>query len=118
MRNGTQKGGRPRLPENEKCNKPLHFKVTEDEYNKFIDKVNKSGKSQSEVLRQMLSKVQIRPRMSNMDWQNRRDLQGACNNLNQLAHQANIAGYGEEIKEQHMSLMTDISTLLKGELKP
>ena len=56
--------------------------------------------------------------MSDMDWQNRRNLQGACNNLNQLAHQANIAGYGEEIKEQHVSLMTDISTLLKGELKP
>lgn len=86
---------RPRKPEKEKVTPTIAFRVNQDDYDKFEAKCAAAGLTKSEFFRDHVihNTTQVIPALPPSADARRAVflLQKASNNLNQLAHRANVA---------------------------
>lgn len=64
-----------------------------DEYGSLKIKANKAGINQSEYIRQCVKVSIVKQRITSELMNHIRQLSGMANNINQIAHKANAAGY-------------------------
>lgn len=85
--------GRPVKEAAEKKGHKITIKMAVDEYGSLKTKAHEAGINQSEYIRQCIQvsivKQRITPELMNYV----RQLSGMANNINQIAHKANAAGY-------------------------
>ncbi|MFR9592498.1 MAG: plasmid mobilization relaxosome protein MobC, partial [Rikenellaceae bacterium] len=86
-------GGRPTLPESQIRSIPLNIRLNLVESVKLQESAKAAGISVSEYARQAIIRGKIEPRISPETMGLIRRLCGMDNNLNQIARQANAAGY-------------------------
>ena len=89
----TKRGGRPAKNSIEKKQRVVSTKLTKPYYYAIQKRAENAGISLSEYVRQAVVSGQIVPRISRQDADTIRKLAGESNNLNQIARQANAAGF-------------------------
>jgi len=85
--------GRPAKKTDEKKNYKMTIKMASDEYDTLMAKVHEAGISQSEYTRQCIKASIVKQRITPELMNYIRQLSGMANNINQIAHKANAAGY-------------------------
>ncbi|MBJ9920550.1 plasmid mobilization protein [Burkholderia cenocepacia] len=104
--------------------KPVSTRLTEEQWQIFNDKVERSGMSSSEFLRDciLMNRTQIveRPRVTVERQRIMYVINKTGNNLNQLAHVANTARVSGHLSESTFAALVDelemITQLLKAHL--
>ena len=76
-----------------------------DEYGSLKTKAHEAGINQSEFIRQCIQVSIVKQRITPELMNHIRQLSGMANNINQIAHKANAAGY--PIIHQHCLLMNE-----------
>ena len=89
----TKRGGRPAKNSIEKKQRVVSTKLTKPYYYAIQKRAENAGISLSEYVRQAVVSGQVVPRISRQDADTIRKLAGESNNLNQIARQANAAGF-------------------------
>jgi hypothetical protein len=95
----TKTGGRPAKNSIEKKQRVVSTKLTRPYFYAIQKRAEDAGISLSEYVRQAVVCGQIVPRINCQDADILRKLAGEANNLNQLAHQANISGFAQVAAE-------------------
>lgn len=90
------KGGRPKLPFSQKRQYHKTVKMNTKEYYTLMSKAKAAGMSMPKYLRECCMSSTIVARINKEETDIMRKLCGMANNLNQLAHTANISGYRGE----------------------
>lgn len=108
----AKKGGRPRKADAEKLNYKLTVKLCTKDYFSLKAKAVTAGMSPSEFARAAIIDCRITPRLTPQEAGWIRDLSGMCNNLNQLARQANRDGF-TKWASANASLGLDILNVIK-----
>lgn len=108
-----KRGGRPTKTTTEGKNYRVNIKMSTSEYYILKARVKESGVSLSEYSREILSKGFIKQRMPLEILDLIRKLCGMANNLNQIAHKANLSGYNST-KNEYLFLAEKIDKLLKS----
>jgi hypothetical protein len=93
------KNGRPTKSAAEKKSYKVNLKMATEEYYLLKSKARLANITLSEFIRQAIEKSEVRQRLSPEHLQYIRQLSGMANNINQIARQANAAGYSEAAKE-------------------
>ncbi len=79
--------------------KQLNLRLRSEEYNTLRERATESGLSVSEYARQAITNGKVEPRITPETMALVRRLCGMDNNLNQLARQANAAGFTQVNRE-------------------
>ena len=87
------KGGRPKKGAADKLKYRLTVKMATSDYYTLKGKVRNAGISTGEFLRRCMRNGQVKERLTPEHTGYVRQLCGMANNLNQLAHKANAAGF-------------------------
>ena len=87
------KGGRPKKGAADKLKYRLTVKMATSDYYTLKGKARSAGISAGEFLRRCMRDGQVKERLTPEHTDYVRQLCGMANNLNQLAHEAHIAGY-------------------------
>lgn len=91
--NQRNKGGRPKKGTADKLKYRLTVKMATSDYYMLKGKARSAGISASEFMRQCMRNGQVKERLTSEHMDYVRKLCGMANNLNQLAHKANAAGF-------------------------
>lgn len=91
--NNRNKGGRPKKGAADKLKYRLTVKMATSDYYTLKGKARSAGMSAGELLRQCMRDGQVKQRLTPEHTDYVRKLCGMGNNLNQLAHKANAAGF-------------------------
>jgi hypothetical protein len=86
-------GGRPAKEPAEKKGFKITVKMAMDEYGTLKAKAHEAGINQSEYIRQCIQSSIVKQRITPELMNHIRQLSGMANNINQIAHKANAAGY-------------------------
>jgi len=86
-------GGRPVKEAAEKKGHKITIKMAMDEYRSLKVKSHEAGINQSEYIRQCIQTSIVKQRLTPELVNYIRQLSGMANNINQIAHKANAAGY-------------------------
>ena len=86
-------GGRPVKDAAEKKGHKITIKMATDEYGSLKAKSSEAGINQSEYIRQCIQVSIVKQRLTPELVNHIRQLSGMANNINQIAHKANAAGY-------------------------
>ena len=92
-RERTSKGGRPVKGAAEKLKYRITVKMATEDYYLLKSKAKSAGVSASEFIRGCITEGGVKERLSKEHGDLIRKLCGMANNLNQLAHKANAAGF-------------------------
>lgn len=87
------KGGRPKKEETEKLKYRVAVKLATADYFRLLIQAHEAGVSPSEYMRECFRNGHVKERLSEEHAGYIRQLCGMANNLNQLAHKANAAGF-------------------------
>ncbi len=109
------KGGRPTTEESKKRTHAINIRLNLRELVMLKMSAKSAGISTSEYARQAITNSRVEPRITAETMELIRRLCGMDNNLNQLARQANSAGY-PEVYYENLRLANRIDNLL-NELK-
>lgn len=90
-RTGRNKGGRPKLPDGEKCNCPVKVYFDRTNYTKLIRRSRRTGGRFPESCTSWAVNGYVKEAVPQGVAHNLRALAGMANNLNQLAHLAHIS---------------------------
>ncbi len=91
----------------------IGFRATESEYQRLGALGRKSGKSKSEIIRELLLTGEVRERINKEHIALIRQLIGEATNLNQLARKANTFGY-TAVAEELENLKIKIEKIIKN----
>lgn len=86
-------GGRPVKEAAEKKGHKITIKMATNEYRYLKTKAHEAGINQSEYIRQCIQGSIVKQRITPELMNHIRQLSGMANNINQIAHKANAAGY-------------------------
>ena len=86
-------GGRPAKEPAEKKGFKITVKMAMDEYGTLKSRAQEAGINQSEYIRQCIQASLVKQRITPELMNYIRQLSGMANNINQIAHKANAAGY-------------------------
>jgi hypothetical protein len=86
-------GGRPAKGPAEKKGHKITIKMATNEYGSLKAKSSEAGVNQSEYIRQCIQVSIVKQRLTPELMNHIRQLSGMANNINQIAHKANAAGY-------------------------
>jgi hypothetical protein len=86
-------GGRPAKGPSEKKGHKITIKMAVDEYRYLKTQALEAGINQSEYIRQCIRVSIVKQRITPELMNHIRQLSGMANNINQIAHKANAAGY-------------------------
>lgn len=89
------KNGRPTKESAEKKGYKVTLKMATKEYFSFKAKAKSAGITRSEYIRRCIRSSSVKQRLSSELMGYIRQLCGMANNVNQIAHKANAAGYME-----------------------
>lgn len=120
----TQRKPRGRPKADRALGKPVSTRLTDEQWRVFVDKVQRSGLSPSEFLRDCIltnrTQVVARPRSTVERQRIMYVINKTGNNLNQLAHVANSARVSGRLSEPTFAALVDelemITQLLKAHL--
>lgn len=87
------KGGRPKKGATEKLTYRVAVKLAAADYFRLLTQASDAGVSTSEYMRECFRNGHVKGRLSEEHAVHVRNLCGMANNLNQLAHKANAAGF-------------------------
>ena len=107
-----KKGGRPRKSAAEKLNYKITVKLCTEDYYSLRAKAATAGMRPSEFARAAIVGSRVIPRLTPQQAGWIRDLSGMCNNLNQLARQANAGGLPQLLKA-NAALGMEITKVIK-----
>lgn len=85
--------GRPVKAPAEKKGYKITIKMAKDEYGSLKAKAFEANINQSEYIRQCIQASMVKQRITTELMNHIRQLSGMANNINQIAHKANAAGY-------------------------
>ena len=105
------KGGRPEKSIVEKRTYRVNVKMNTEEYYTCKAQALEVGVTLSEYVRLAISNSKINQRLSPEQLDHIRKLCGMANNLNQIAHKANAAGY-HDARTEFLYLANKIDNLL------
>lgn len=105
------KGGRPKKGATEKLSYRIGVKMAAADYFRLLTQAHDAGTSPSEYMRECFRNGYVKERLSKKHTDHVRQLCGMANNLNQLAHKANAAGFAAVRLECHV-LVARIEELL------
>lgn len=105
------KGGRPTKSLIEKRTYRVNLKMNTEEYYTPKTRASEAGVSPCDFIRVVILKTEIRQRLSPEWMEQIRKLSGMANNLNQIAHKANAAGY-PDARMEYLYLADKIDLLL------
>jgi len=105
------KGGRPTKSLTEKRTYRVNLKMNTEEYYTLKARASETGVSPSDFIRAIILKAEIKQRLSPELVEYIRKLSGMANNLNQIAHKANTAGY-RDARTEYLFLAARIDNLL------
>ena len=86
----NKSGGRPAKNRVNKYQKVVSTKLTELQFYAIRKRATEAGLRVSEYVRQAVVSVEVTPRLNRQDADTIRKLAGEANNINQLAHRANV----------------------------
>lgn len=107
----SNKGGRPTKSNIEKRTYRVNLKMNTEEYYTLKYRASEAGISLSDFIRAIILKAEIKQRLSPELVEYIRKLSGMANNLNQIAHRANAAGY-RDARTEYLFLADKIDNLL------
>ncbi|MDO5570183.1 MAG: MobC family plasmid mobilization relaxosome protein [Bacteroidales bacterium] len=105
------KGGRPTKSLIEKRTYRVNLKMNPEEYYTLKARASEARISACDFIRAAVLKAEIRQRLSPEAMEHIRKLSGMANNLNQIAHRANVAGY-RDTRMEYLFLADKIDDLL------
>lgn len=106
-----KRGGRPVKEDIEKRRYRVNLMLNTEEYLTLASKAADACLSFKDYLRAIIPKAEIRQRLSTETMELIRQLAGMANNLNQIAHRANAAGY-RDARTEYLFLAEKIDNLL------
>ena len=109
--NNRNKGGRPKKGAADKLKYRLTVKMATSDYYTLKGKARSAGISAGEFLRGCMRDGQVKERLTPEHTDYIRQLCGMANNLNQLAHKANAAGFAT-VRQECRVLTARIEELL------
>lgn len=104
-------GGRPKKGTAEKLEYRVAVKLAATDYLRLLTRAHDAGVSRSEYMRECFLNGHVKGRLSEEHAAHVRNLCGMANNLNQLAHKANAAGF-VTVRMECRVLMARIEELL------
>jgi hypothetical protein len=107
------KNGRPKKEDADKKKYKLTVKMETKEYFSFKAKVRSAGLSQSEYIRRCVARSEVKQRLTSEHLGYIRQLSGMANNINQIAHKANAAGY-VEVHEANRNIIVQLDNIVKN----
>ena len=107
----SNKGGRPRKPENEQRLHPVKVYFDEQSYKKLLNKRRRTGISLSTLVYELAVNGYVKEPISKEEASMLRSLAGMANNLNQLAHEAHIH-HCSQMEERVQHLANEINEVL------
>ena len=106
-----RQGGRPRLPDREKRDRPVKVYFDRANYSKLVRRSRRTGRPLSEIVYELAVNGYVREALPQDAVHALRDLAGMANNLNQLARLGHIHG-PTHIAEENSRLSKEISGLI------
>ena len=106
-----KKGGRPVKEDIKKRRYRVNLMLNTEEYLTLASKSTEACLSFKDYLRSIIPKAEIRQHLSTETMGLIRQLAGMANNLNQIAHRANAAGY-RDARTEYLFLAEKIDNLL------
>lgn len=104
--------GRPKLSTTEKKGYKVTVKFATVEYYSLKTKAKEAGMTIIHFVREALWRCEVKQRLSGIHLNYIRQLTGMANNLNQIAHKANVAGYASARTESE-ALATRVDNVIK-----
>ena len=108
---GRPKGGRPRLPDGQQRTRAVKVYFDEENYARLLKRRRRSGKPLSSIVYELAVNGYVREPLSKELASCVRAMATMSNNLNQLAHEAHIAGYAA-VDERTRKLSERIADVL------
>lgn len=105
-------GGRPTKSSTEKRTYRVNVKMNTEEYYTLKGRAKKAGITACELIRKVIMNTEIKQRLSTESMDCIRKISGIANNLNQIAHCANAAGY-KDARTEYLYLADKIDNILK-----
>ena len=105
------KGGRPRLPDGQQRTRAVKVYFDEENYARLLKRRRRSGKPLSSIVYELAVNGYVREPLSKELASCVRAMATMSNNLNQLAHEAHIAGYAA-VDERTRKLSERIADVL------
>ena len=106
-----RQGGRPRLPDGEKRDRPVKVYFDRTNYSKLVRRSRRSGCPLSEIVYELAVNGYVREALPQDVVHALRALAGMANNLNQLTHLGHIHGPAH-IEEENSRLSKEISKMI------
>lgn len=110
-RAGRNKGGRPKLPDEEKRDCPVKVYFDRANYTKLARRSRRTGRPLSEIVYELAVNGYVKEAVPQDVARCLRALAGMANNLNQLAHLAHIHG-PLHVADENKRLSREISSLI------
>ncbi len=107
----NKKGGRPKKSAAQKLKYHVLVKLCTQDFYTLKAQAKEAGISPTEFARLAIIGAEIKPRMTPEEAGHIRNLSGMGNNLNQIAHKANAAGY-QAARGEYLDLAPKIDELL------
>ncbi len=107
----SNKGGRPTIDESQKRTHAINIRLNFRELVVLKMCAKEAGISYSEYARQAITNGRVEPRITPETMELIRRLCGMDNNLNQIAHRANAAGYAM-VHQENIRLAERIDNLI------
>lgn len=104
--------GRPRKQEGRRLDNTLRLRLTKEEFIRVEEDASKMNISVSEYCRKAIFSTELIRPFSEEEVKLKRGLVGMANNLNQIAYQANAAGF-ESVKDTCRELLKKIKSELE-----
>lgn len=111
-----KKGGRPRKDENERRSRHVKVGFTPLEFDTVEYKARQAGQQNADYIHDAALDARVQPRINDEQLELVRKVAGMGNNLNQIAHKANTAGY-PHVSQHLKSLISELSALLRRILR-
>ncbi len=105
------RGGRPTVEESKRRSYTVNIRVNSQELMMLRLSAKEAGISDSEYARQAITKGKVEPRITPETMSLVRRLCGMDNNLNQIARQANTAGY-RDVNRECLRLAAQIGSVI------
>ena len=106
-------GGRPTLEQSQKRSYLLNIRLNPKELFHLKEAASSAGITESEYARQAITKGKIKPRLTPEMMDLIRSLSGMDNNLNQIARQANAAGY-TNVRSEYLYLANRVDNIINS----
>lgn len=105
--------GRPKLPLIEKKSYKITVKFATEEYYSLKAKAREAGVSLSLYVRNAIENSSVKQRLNTTHLEYIRSLTGMANNLNQIAHKANMGGYSN-VRGEYLTLAVRVDNLINS----